>query len=110
MCIPSGWLENEKKDKMNHADVASALSADFTPDVEIPVSLVADVSTEPLMLAVNVMNQGLRLCFPERKIKMRDGGHSYTRCLWVLDSNSDSSALPCFAKLVAIKTGPDVLA
>ena len=31
------------------------------PAVEIPLSLVAGVSTEPLMLAVNVMNQGLRL-------------------------------------------------
>ncbi|CAE7281673.1 Lztr1, partial [Symbiodinium sp. CCMP2456] len=37
---------------------AASTGQDFTPDVEIPLSLVADVSTEPLMFAVSVLNQG----------------------------------------------------
>ncbi|CAE7849534.1 unnamed protein product [Symbiodinium sp. KB8] len=37
---------------------AASSGQDFMPAVEIPLSLVAGVSTEPLMLAVNVMNQG----------------------------------------------------
>jgi len=67
---------------------AASSGQDFTPDVEIPVSLVANVSTEPLMLAVNVMNQG-----GAEKLQMADEQPPSTRPLVLSMFNAEGMPL-----------------
>ncbi|OLP78164.1 Actin-fragmin kinase [Symbiodinium microadriaticum] len=67
---------------------AASSGQDFMPAVEIPLSLVAGVSTEPLMLAVNVMNQG-----GADKLQMADKQPRSTRPLVLSMFNAEGMPL-----------------